>query len=475
MLEKADYSRISAFFSNRSNACMDNFYCDLTEGNIARQLIKFSWPFLLSTFLQALYNIVDMLVVGIYVGPVGISAVTTGSQMLFIITFLVVGMAVGGTVLIAQYLGAKQHHELSATIGSMFSLYAISAVVLTVLMLVFSNNILQLMQTPAQAMADAKSYMDICVSGIVFIFGYNAVCAMLRGMGDSVRPMVFVAIATVINIGLDFLFVGPMGMRTAGAALATIIAQAVSFILSVIYLMRKGFVFDFKLRSFKLHADKVRLLLKIGLPSAVQNMIVSFSFMILVSIANGMGVAASAAVGISGRINGIAILPGLAIGSSVTSMAGQNLGACRFDRAKHTMYVGMWISLALSVIVFGMVQIMPGQIIGVFTNDAEVLAMGIPYLRVISIDYLLASIVFAYNALATAAGHTTFTFVNSTLNSVLLRAPLALLLGPVMGMAGLALAVPAATLGSIIIGFVYVQRGRWRTRQVSGAAPLPPM
>ena len=451
---------------------MGKFYSDLTEGSISRQLIRFSWPFLLSTFLQALYNIVDMLIAGWFVGPVGISAINTGGFVTIIITNLIIGLTVGGTILIAQYLGAKQQRELTATIGSMFSIYAIAAVLITVVLLLFSDQILYLMQTPPETMADAHAYLTICVSGTVFIFGYNTVCAMLRGMGDSIRPMVFVAIATVINIGLDFWFVGGLGMRAAGAALATIIAQALSLIISVVYLVRQKFIFDFKLKSFKLQADKVKLLLRIGLPSAAQYVVIMLSFAILVSLANSFGVATSAAVGIASKINSMAILPGLAMGSSISSMAGQNLGACLFERAKHTMYVGMRISLALSLVVFAIVQLFPQVIISAFTQDASVLAVGVPYLRIVSFDYILASIVFSLNALANASGQTWFTLINSVVNSVLLRAPLALILVPVIGTDGIALSVPAATFGAIIMSVIYVYKGGWKTRQVSPAYPV---
>ena len=449
---------------------MKKFYADLTEGSIIRNLIRFSWPFLLSTFLQALYNIVDMLIAGWYVGPVGISAINTGGFVTHIVTNLIIGFTVGGTILVAQYLGAKQHKELTATIGSMFSIYAISAVFITGIMLLFCEPILHLLQTPAEAFADAQAYLTICISGTVFIFGYNAVCAMLRGMGDSVRPMVFVAIATGINIALDLLFVGGMGMRAAGAALATVIAQAASFVISVVYLMRNKFVFDFRLKSFRLHADKVRLLLKIGLPSSAQSAFVMLSFAILVGLANSFGVATSAAVGIASKVNGLAILPGLAMGSSISSMAGQNLGACLYDRAKHTMYVGMRISLGLSVLIFALVQLFPQAIFAGFTQDPDVLAVGVSYIRIVSFDYILASIVFSLNALATASGQTWFTLVNSIFNS-LLRAPLALLLVPVIGTDGIAVSVPVATLAAILISIFYVQKGSWRTRQINHAGP----
>lgn len=449
---------------------MEKFCYDLTEGSISRNLIRFSWPFLLSTFLQALYNIVDMLIAGWFVGPVGISAINTGGFVTLIITNLIIGLTVGGTILIAQYLGAKQHEELTATIGSMFSIYAISGVFLTGIMLLFCTPILQLMQTPPETFADAQAYLTICVSGTIFIFGYNAVCAMLRGMGDSMRPLVFVAIATVINIGLDLWFVGGLGMRAAGAALATVIAQAASLVISVVYLMRNRFVFDFRLKSFRLHADKVRLLLKIGLPSSAQSVFVMLSFAILVALANSFGVATSAAVGIASKVNSVAILPGLAMGSSISSMAGQNLGACLYDRAKHTMYVGMRISLGLSLVIFALVQLFPEAIIACFTQEPGVMAAGVSYMRIVSFDYILASIVFSLSALANASGQTWFTLVNSVLNS-LLRAPLALLLVPVIGTDGIALSVPVATIAAILICIVYVRRGSWKTRQIHPAAP----
>ncbi len=445
---------------------MSSSITDFTKGNIVKQLFVFSWPFLLSTLFQALYSVIDMLIAGWYMGKEGLAAITNGSQFFILTTNLIIGMAVGGTVLIAQYLGAKRKDELTSTIGTMFTLNVAFAALITTILLAFSGLFLNIMNTPPEVFNDAKSYLDVCAIGVIFIVGYNVVCAILRGMGDSIRPMYFVIVATIINVILDFVFVGSLGMRTAGAAYATIIAQGISFILSIIYLFHTDFVFEFKLPNFKVHMDKLKLLLKIGWPSSAQYFVLGMSFMVIVAVANSLGVATSAAVGSAAKVNAIAILPCLAMGSSIASMAGQNIGARLYDRAFQTMKIGMLISLSLSSILFILVQLFPVAVISLFSTDPSVIAEGVPYLRVISFDYILASIVICLNGLPTAAGETMYTLINTCINSIFLRAPLAIILAPILGAQGIALSVPIATVGSILISVVYVRRGSWKRPKV---------
>ena len=279
---------------------MSKFQRDLTEGSVTKHLLKFSLPFLASNLLQALYNMADMLIVGQFSGPVGTSAVGVGGQVTILVINLISGLAVGGTVMIAQFIGAKRQEDVKETIGTMFSLYAIAAAVMTVVMLLLNSTILRVMGMPEESFSEGLAYLNICMGGTVFVFGYNAVAAVLRGMGDSRHPLLFVLIAAVANVVLDLILVGPLHMGAAGAAWATIAAQALSFILSIVFLRRRDFVFDFHPRSFRIRGEKAKQLMKIGLPSSLQGTLVSFSFMWLTSVAAGIaGIVGTTALSIA--------------------------------------------------------------------------------------------------------------------------------------------------------------------------------
>ncbi|MBQ2915994.1 MAG: MATE family efflux transporter [Clostridia bacterium] len=446
----------------------NNFGSDLTGGSVGKQLLKFCIPFLLSNLLQALYNIADMFIVGQFDGSAGISGVSNGGQVTMMIINFVAGLAVGATVLVAQHVGAKRHEEAEKTVATVFTMMAISGIAISVIMAFLSEPIMRLIQTPEESFEAALDYVRICSYGIIFTFLYNAISGVMRGLGDSKHPLIFVAIACFVNIFLDLLLVGAFKMSAAGAALATIISQAISVIISVIYLKKNGFMFDFKLKSFRIHKDTLFKILKIGFPSAIQNVVTSLSFMIINVLVNGYGVHASAAAGIAGKFNSVAILPILAMSMSVASMAGQNIGAKLYDRALDTMKTSIKISFVIGGAIFLFVQIFPSAVISIFDNTPEVVEYGVQYIRAFSFDYIIVPIVFSVNGLLNGAGHTAFSLFNGMLSAVLLRAPFAILLGKVfsLGMLGIGLGGPIASLGSAIIGLIYVQSGRWKLSKI---------
>lgn len=462
---------------------MSQFQKDLTQGSVAKQLILFSLPFLASNLLQALYNMADMLIVGRFCGMVGTSAVGIGGQVTILVINLISGLAVGGTVMIAQFMGAGRQERVKQTIGTMFTLYAIAGVVMTVVMLLLCKPVLNALSTPAESYAEAQRYLTICMAGTIFVFGYNGVSAVLRGMGDSRHPLIFVLIAAIINVVLDILLVAPpLNMGAAGAAIATITAQAISFIVSVIFLRRSSFVFDFKPKSFRMHKDLVKQLLGIGLPASLQGTLVTLSFMFLTSIANGIaGLIGSNALSIAAKVNSIAILPSMAMQASVSSMAGQNIGAGKPERARRTMFTAIGISFALSLVVFAVVQLFPEAIVNLFLGNnedgvmtaalrAQCVRDSAVYLQCISWDYLLTSVLFSINGLAIGVGHTLYTLISGCISSLLVRIPTAYVLGKVLGMGlrGVGYAAPAASAVGLIISIVYLMTGAWRRAHIKG-------
>ncbi|MDD3693585.1 MAG: MATE family efflux transporter [Oscillospiraceae bacterium] len=465
---------------------MSTFQRDMTQGSVVSHLVRFSLPFLAANLLQALYNMVDMLIVGRYCGPVGTSAVGAGGTVIILVTNMISGLAVGGTVLTAQFLGARRQQDMERTVGTMFTLYAIASVIFTAVMLLMNRRILMLLNVPSEAFDEALSYLNICMGGTVFVFGYNAVSAVLRGMGNSRHPLLFVAISTVINIILDIIFVSPLGMGVSGAAWATIIAQAVSFILSVIFLRKRNFLFDFHPRSFRIQKNKAIQLLKIGLPTSLQGTLVSFSFMWLMRLANDIaGIVGLNALSITGKVNGIAILPAIAMQVSVSSMVGQNLGAGKPARARKAVFAAMALAFAFSLSVFVIVNLFSKQIMLMFLGSGntelplevieQCIISGSEYMRYFSYDYLIVCFSFCINGLAMGAGQTLFSLFNAMASALLLRVPVAWLLGVHfdLKLVGVGLAAPIAGLGSLLIGIVYFISGSWRKSSIKAIKASP--
>lgn len=432
--------------------------------------MKFAVPFLLSNLLQALYSVADMIIVGHFRGAIGITGVNIGSQINILVTGAALGLAVGGTVLIAQYGGAHKFDEQRKTIGTLFTLYMVIGVVMTAVMLIFGKPLLDLLGTPKEAYGEAESYYDICMAGLVFLFAYNVISAILRGMGDSKRPLYFVLIAAIGNIVGDYILCGPFDMGAKGAAIATVAAQALSVVLSLIYLFKNKFFAEYHVSDFKIDKEKSKMLLKIGLPSSVQQVVVSFSFLTLTALVNSLpnALVASACQGIGGKVNSFAVLPALAMSSAVSSMAGQNIGAGEIDRAKKTMFAGMRIAFLISAFVFVIVEAFPDFIIGLFDKTPETIETGRTYLRLIALDYLLVPFVFCMNGLAIGAGYTNFALFNACFSSIIVRVPLAYLVVKVstLGFDGVGLATGLASAASIIVGIIFISSGKWKKPKI---------
>lgn len=447
---------------------MENKTLDLTSGNVTRQMLRFAWPLFLANLLQSFYSIVDMIAVGQFVGSAGLAAVSNASIIVFVITSLCTGIAMGGTVLVAQYAGARNDRSRAEAVGTLFTLCTAASAIVTVVSLLAYRYVFVWMQVPQEALLYAQEYMETISWGIVFVFGYNAVCAVLRGMGDSKRPLYFVLVATLINVGLDILLIGGLKMGTRGAALATIISQGMSFLIAALYLKRHREIVRLK-RSDLFQKDKAKLILKIGLPSAGQMAILNLSYVIATGMLNTFGVAVAAAAGVGLKINTFAVMPIWAVGQAVTTMAGQNMGAKDVERTARVGKTGALISVVASLIMTALFQLFAPQVIGLFNTDPEVLREGVLYLRICcSLNCAAYAVMYAYNAFATGLGDSLFAFFNSLLDCVVIRIFGSFLLGFVFGygFVGIYVAEMLAPVPPAIAAAVYFYRGRWKKRQL---------
>ena len=444
---------------------MNRFENNLSEGSVLKGLIRFSLPFLLSNIVQSLYNVADMWVVGNFSGTASVSGVNIGGQVTFILTNLIMGLCTGGTVLIAQYVGSGSRDKLKKTVSTLFTGLVAAAAVITVMMLLLKDQVLLLLSTPQESFSQTSDYLWVTVTGVVFIFGYNALSAVLRGMGDSKRPLVFVSIACVTNVVLDIILVWPFKMGALGAAIATVISQGLSLLLCIRYLKQKDFLFDFKPSSFRIDREQLKIILKIGMPAAIQNTIVSMSFLFITALVNSIGgVTASAAAGVVGKFNSFAILPAIGMSAAVSTMAAQNIGAKKWDRAIKSTKIGMVIAIGFSLTAFVIAQLFPDAIIALFDKNPKTIADGVAYMRSFSFDYLIVPFVFCLNGLYIGAGHTTYSLLTGLVSSLLARIPASYLFGKVLGwgLSGLGLGAPVASFVSLLMVLGFLVSGRWK-------------
>ena len=442
---------------------------NLSKGRVASQLLKFATPFIISNLIQTLYNVVDLVVVGWFGNDASVAAVNNGSQLTFLATCIAIGLSVGATVLIGQYFGADNREALKKTIGTLLVTLSVLAAVATVLMVLFKDYLLKLIGVPEEAFREASDYLLVTALGTIFIFGYNALSAIMRGMGDSKSPLIFVTVSCVANIILDLLFVAVFNMASLGAAVATVIAQAISVFFCIIYLARNKFIFDFKsLDSYKVDKFNLKVLMKVGLPTMVQQVATSLSFLFLTALANGMGVAASSAVGIVGKFNGFAILPAIAVSSAISAMSAQNIGADENGRAVKTMLTGLVLAYSITIPVYIIASLFPSQILSLFGDSSEIIEQGVSYLKYFSLDYLLVPLFFCLNGLFIGSGHTTFSLITNLISSILIRIPVAWFFSSFIGngMQGLGLGAPCSTAVSCVFVLIFFFTGAWKRKVI---------
>ncbi len=448
---------------------------DFTEGTIGKQLALFALPLFLSNLLQVVYNMVDMAVVGNVLGKAGISAVSVGSDVTHLLTFIAMGFSNAGQVIIARYIGAGRRHKIGRFVGTMSGFLLISSIVLSILGLAFQEHMLRLMNTPDEAFAGAVSYATISMAGLVFVYGYNAVSAILRGMGDAKHPFIFISITAVLNLVLDLLFVAVFDMGAGGAALATVISQAVSFLSCVVFLAknRMDFALDISAADF-IHWNRQMLseLLKLGVPMAIKTASIQVSKLFVNSRINSYGVAVSAFAGIANKVSSIANLISTAMNTAGSTMVGQNIAAGKFDRVKQILKWLAVITLAAAMILSTVIVVFPHEIFSLFTteDDTDVLAIAGGYVPIAMLLFFGAALRAVMNALINGSGSYQINFVTAILDGIVMRIGLALLFGLALGMKhyGFWLGDALAGFTPFWIGLVYYLTGKWKTESQTG-------
>ena len=446
-----------------------NLSKDFTKGNIARQLLLFSLPFMASNALQVLYSTIDMIIVGHYVGTAGLSAVSQSSQILNFATMVCLGFSNAGQVLISQALGAKKKREMNDVMGTLFGFVLALSLVLTGIILVARTPILNVMNIPTESYDMAMEYLIICGAGLIFTAGYNMVSAVLRGMGDAKSPFLFIGIASVLNLVLDILFTGIWGWGVAGAAWATITGQAVSFLFSIFYLYkrREGFGFDFKRESFIPNKKYIGMITSLGMPMAIQSGFINISMLFVNAMINNVGVVASATFGVGVRIDDIINKISQGIQYAAMPMISQNIGAGNQKRAKQVVYRA-WVISAVFTAVFMLLYILLGkQMFMLFSDDPLVHDMSSTFIKAILWMFPAFAIMRGTGAFIQGIGNAKLGMVLAILDGVALRIGLSWLFGIALdfGFYGFVLGYGLAPFGYAIPSLIYFLSGIWKKRQ----------
>lgn len=441
---------------------------DMTKGPVVRQLVRFTLPLFVSNALQAVYNLVDMVIVGNHIGKAGMSAVSIGGDILHLLTFVAMGFSSAGQVIIAQAVGSKNMDAVRKTVGTMFSFLLGFSAVMAAVCYGLRFSVLSWLHTPAAAYDYTMDYMVTCVCGLLFIYGYNIVSAILRGMGDSRRPFVFIAIAAILNIVLDIWFVKCLGLAVFGAALATVIGQGVSFVISVIYLYRRreSFGFDFKPKSFRIDGQQFRRLLALGIPMAIQSAAVNFSKIILTSWINLFDVTYSALSGVFNKINIMCGVISQSFTAAGSTMVGQNLGAGQHKRVVRIVLSILAFTLTLSLLLTAVMLLWPDAVYGIFTSDQDVLRLSSALTLPIILNFYGAATRAGAFSLINGSGQSRLNLAVAMIDGVIARVGLAALMGFALKMDCLGFWLGDALAGfmPMIIGLIFYFSGKWKQK-----------
>lgn len=443
---------------------------DLTSGSVWKNIVYFSLPYLLSYFLQTLYGLADLFIVGQFDGVASTTAVSIGSQVMHMLTVMIVGLAMGTTVNIGRAVGARDSQKASKVVGNTTVLFVGVSVVLAVVLLVLVQPIVRVMSTPAEAVEGTVRYLTICFIGIPFITAYNVIASIFRGLGDSKSPMYFIAVACVANIALDYLFIGALHMGPAGAALGTTLSQTISVAVSLLVILKKKTGISVKRADFRPERVTMGQVLKIGVPIAAQDGFIQVAFIIITIIANRRGLSVAAAVGIVEKIISFLFLVPSSMLSTVSALGAQNMGAGKYERADQILRYAMGIAVGFGLIVSLLIQIIAGPVVGLFTTDATVILLGAQYIRGYIWDCIFAGVHFSFSGYFCAYGKSEISFVHNLIAILCVRIPGVYLTSKIFPdtLFPMGLATATGSLLSVIIcmiAFVWLKRKEKQKRK----------
>jgi putative MATE family efflux protein len=428
---------------------------------------------------QQLYTFVDQIIVGRFLGKEALASVGASFPILFTLIALIIGIATGGTIVISQFFGARNITRVKRAIDTIFIVMGISAVIMTVVGVTLSEEIFRLIRLPEELIQPANAYFTIYVSGLIVFFGYNSVAAVLRGLGDSVTPLYFLILATILNIGLDLLFIVKLGWGIEGAAVATIIAQGVAFTVAVFYLNSNHELIKFNFREFAFDREIFRQSLRIGLPTGLQQTFVALGMMALLGIVNGFGTNVVAAYTAAGRLDSLAIIPSMVFSTALSTFVGQNIGAGKIDRVKRGLSRTLLMASAVAVSITLLVILFKYPLMRLFTTDESVIGIGGKYLTIVTSFYLLFTGMFVYTGVMRGAGDTIVPMFITLFSLWVIRIPSALFLsqetvrlfglsirGAGLGASGIWWAIPTGWGFGMLLSMIYYRTGRWKTKSV---------
>ena len=439
---------------------------DFTKGSVARHILFFAIPILLSSLFQQLYNIVDSIFIGHYVGKEGLAAVGASFPVIFAVISFVIGIGSGSTVVISQYFGAKKFPEVKRTIDTLYIFMFFASILLSFIGIFFAKNIFEIMDLPQDVMPQAVTYLKIYMAGNVLFFGFAGTNAILRGLGDSKTPLYFTIIATFINIGLDWIFIVKMDWGVAGAAWATIIAQGGAFVTAIIYLNKTHDLLTLYIKKLKFDKIIFKQSLKIGLPSGFQQTFVAFGMIALFGIVNPFGTDTVAAYSIAMRIDSIPAMLAMAFSAAVAPFVGQNIGANRPDRVRVGFWVTMLMSSILTLVITVLYVVFPEQIVKAFTTDENVIKIGVEYLHIVAPFYIIFSMMFVVNGTLRGAGATIIPMFITLFALWIIRIPASYLMAAEIGRMGIWWGVPIGWSFGMGLAFIYYLTGKWKKNSI---------
>lgn len=439
---------------------------DLTQGSESKAIVLFAVPMLVGSLFQQTYTIFDSIIVGRLLGDEALAAVGASFPIIFTLISFVIGIATAGTIIISQYYGAKDFDKVRAAIDTIFVFTFIASIIITIVGMSFGRKVFEITKLPADVLPQATIYLRTFLAGTILLFGFNAISAVLRGIGDSKTPLYFQIFAAVLNIVLDIVFIKYFHMGIRGAALATVFAHGITFFGAALYLNKTHKLVRVKLLTLNFDPEIFRHSVRIGLPSGFQQTFVALGMLALYRIVNNFGTQVVAAYSVAGRIDGLAMVPSMILGQALSSFVGQNLGAGKIERVKRGLLATMVLSIVISLSVTLVVILFKRQLMGLFTNTESVIEVGSQYLVVVSSCYIIFSVMFALNGVMRGAGDTLIPMFITLFSLWIIRVPFAAALSKNMGEIGIWLAVPLAWSVGTIFSYIYYRSGNWKKKVI---------